>query len=199
MTPLSFVPKLFAVMLSLLAAYGLPRTGWAKAPGHGQDPVGVELDPLFSLLTHRGQRLTRADLRGKPFLVAFGYLNCPDICPATLLELSQYLQQLGPEGDQIRVLFLTVDPERDTVDDLKSYLASFDSRIIGLTGSAAAIAAVTAAFDAPVRRGETREGGYSVDHPARILLVDKYGMLAGAVGFDEPEALRALSQRLLRQ
>jgi protein SCO1 len=191
--------RALAAALGLLVWCAFAGPGLAQTPGHGQAPVGVDLKPLFELTTHHGKRLAREDLRGRPFILAFGYLNCPEVCPTTLFELSLHLQELGRDGDRVRVLFLTVDPERDTVANLKSYLESFDGRIIGLTGSAAEVSAVTAAFSAPAKKGESTADGYSVDHPYSMLMVDRYGMLSGAIGFNEPDALRTFSQRLLRQ
>ena len=106
----------------------------------------------FSLTDHNGRTVTEQDLKGRPFLVFFGYTNCPDFCPTTMFEISEVLKKLGPDGDRTRALFITVDPERDTPAALKDYVSSFDPRIIALTGEPAAIAAVAKAYRAYYKR-----------------------------------------------
>ena len=105
--------------------------------GHKR-PRGMDLAKLAQLTTHEGRLLGPGALRGRPFVVAFGFTHCPDVCPTTLLDLSNHLAALGPKGDKLGVVFVSIDPERDTVENLRSYLTSFDPRIIGLTGVAAA-------------------------------------------------------------
>ena len=105
----------------------------------------------FSLTDQNGRTVTDQDLKGRPFLVFFGYTNCPDFCPTTMFEISEVLRKLGPDGDRTRALFITVDPERDTPAALKDYVSSFDPRIIALTGEPEAIAAVAKAYRAYYR------------------------------------------------
>jgi protein SCO1 len=159
----------------------------------------VSLDPLFNLTTQHGQRLTRADLKGRPFIVLFGYTSCADVCPTALSDLSVQLQKLGAEADRLRVVFVTVDPDRDTVAHLRSYLESFDGRIVGVTGSIGDIRQVAAALGAAFARGDAQESGYSVDHSYRMFLFDRYGLLTKTVGYKEQAALASLSRRLLAQ
>jgi protein SCO1/2 len=101
---------------------------------HGARPTGVELASLFRLTTHRGGILSRSFVKGRPFIVLFGYTNCPEVCPTALNDLSMHLASLGDDANRIAVLFVTVDPERDTPEHLSTYLQSFDSRIVGLGG-----------------------------------------------------------------
>ena len=108
----------------------------------------IPLQPLLALTTADGKRLTAEEVQGRPLAVAFGFTHCPDVCPTTLLDWSNALASLGPDGDRIKVLFISVDPERDTPAALKSYMASFDPRITALTGSPGEVAAVAAAFGA---------------------------------------------------
>ena len=105
----------------------------------------------------------------------FGFTHCPDICPTTMFEISEILKKLGPDGDRIRALFITVDAERDTPAALKDYLSSFDPRIVGVTGDEAAIAAVAKAYRAYYKRTPLAEGGYTMDHTAIIYLMGKDG------------------------
>ena len=97
------------------------------------------------------ETVTDAELRGAPFLVFFGYTHCPDVCPTTLFQLSQVLRALGPDA-KIKVLFITVDPERDTPELMKDYATSFDPRIIGLSGDRAAINKVLAEYRVYARK-----------------------------------------------
>ena len=106
------------------------------------------LEPLFALTTHEGLRLAPEFVQGQPVAVVFGFTHCPDVCPTTLLDWSNVLAGLGADGDRLKVLFVSVDSERDTPEALKAYVASFDPRIVALTGSAAEIAGAARAFDA---------------------------------------------------
>jgi protein SCO1/2 len=129
----------------------------------------------FSLTDHNGRTVTDQDLRGRPFLVFFGFTHCPDICPTTMFEISEIIRKLGPDGDRVRAVFISVDPERDTPAALKDYVSSFDPRIIALTGDDAAIAGVAKAYRAIYRKVPLKEGGYTMDHTAIIYLMDKEG------------------------
>ena len=111
-------------------------------------PISVKSDRVyltkpFKLLDQNRRVVTDQDFRTKPTAWFFGFTHCPDVCPTTLSDLTVVLKRLGPEGDKLNVVFGTVDPERDTPEVLKEYLASFDPRIIGLTGSREAIDAMT--------------------------------------------------------
>jgi protein SCO1/2 len=129
----------------------------------------------FRLTDHEGRTVTDQDLKGHPFLVFFGFTHCPDVCPTTLFEISEILRKLGPGGEKARALFITVDPERDTPQSLKDYLSSFDSRIIGLTGDPAEIAAVVKAYRGHFRKVPLPDGGYTMDHTAIVYLMGKDG------------------------
>jgi len=131
--------------------------------------------PDFNLVDTQGQATSPASLRGHPTLVFFGFTHCPDICPTTMFEISEIFKKLGPAGERMRALFITVDPERDTPKALKDYLSSFDPRIVGVTGDDAAIAAVAKAYRAYYKRVPLAEGGYTMDHTAIIYLMGKDG------------------------
>jgi protein SCO1 len=140
----------------------------------------------FSLTDQNGRTVTDRDLKGKPFLVFFGYTNCPDFCPTTMFEISEVLKKLGPEGDRTRALFITVDPERDTPAALKDYVSSFDPRIIALTGEPEAIAAVAKAYRAYYRRVPTKDGGYTMDHLVLVYLMGKDGRFVSRFNLNRP-------------
>jgi protein SCO1/2 len=113
--------------------------------------------------------------------VFFGFTHCPDVCPTTLFEISEILRNLGPQADHTAALFISVDPERDTPAALKDYLSSFDPHLRGLTGSAAAVEAVTKAYRVYYRKVPLEGGDYTMDHTAIVYLMDKEGRFVAPV------------------
>ena len=130
----------------------------------------------FRLVDQDGKVTTDQDFKGKPFLVFFGFTHCPDVCPTALFEISEVFGKLGADTERVRALFITVDPERDTPEKLKDYLASFDSHVRGLTGDPAAVQAVTKSYRVYSKKVPL-EGGkdYTMDHTAIVYLMDKEG------------------------
>jgi protein SCO1/2 len=128
----------------------------------------------FELVDQDGRTITDRDFRGRPFLVFFGFTNCPDVCPTTLFEMSEVLRALGPDADKVNALFVTVDPERDGPAQIKDYLSSFDPHLRGATGDPAAIAAMTKAYRVYVKK-VPQENGYTMDHTAIVYLMGKDG------------------------
>jgi protein SCO1/2 len=139
------------------------------APGYGTD---------FRLTDHTGKPRTMADFRGKVVAIFFGFTFCPDVCPTTLSEMRQVMQQLGPASEKLQVLFITVDPKRDTPEVLSRYVASFNPTFLGLYGDDAATAKVTKDFKiiARVVAGKSADS-YTVDHTAGMLIFDPQGRL----------------------
>jgi protein SCO1/2 len=132
----------------------------------------------FTLLSHTGESFNLRDTRGKTVLVYFGYTFCPDVCPATLVEVAKAKQLLGRQGDDLEVLMVTLDPERDTPEKLAEYLAYFDQSFIGLTGSEAELLQVTTPFGVYFQKREgTAASGYLVDHTASVMVLDDEGYL----------------------
>lgn len=164
-------------------------------------PRAIPLQPLFQLTTHHQSRLRPEDIRSHPLVVAFGFTNCPDVCPTTLLMLSNLLGGIGPSADRLRTIFITVDPDRDTPAALRNFLASFDPRIIGLTGDPIDIDVAAHAFSAFYERKPPEGESYAVDHTMNVYLIDRYGLLAGVIELlNAPEAkLRSFVERLLAQ
>jgi protein SCO1/2 len=164
----------------------------------GSPPALVEA--LLPLTTQDGVRLDRGAVAGRPVVVVFGFTHCPDVCPTTLLEWSNVLERLGPQGDETKVLFVSVDGERDRPAALKSYLAAFDRRIIGLTGSGSEIAAAAKAFDAFYERVESQSGTVTYDHTVKAYLIGRDGRLASTFDPQSEEAERVgLLRRLLAE
>jgi protein SCO1/2 len=148
----------------------------------------------FALQTGDGATLTDADLKGHPFLVYFGYTHCPDVCPTTLAAISDVLRRMPDKP--IRALFVTVDPERDTPALMADYVSSFDSRIVGLSGSRAAIDAIEKAYRVYARKGPPRpDGDYSMDHSSVVYLMGAKGAFVEAFDLQRPseEAAKELS------
>jgi protein SCO1/2 len=129
----------------------------------------------FQMVDQTGAAVTDADVKGKPFLVFFGFTHCPDVCPTALYEITQALEALGPDAEKTQALFVTVDPERDTPEALKSYLSSFSPRIRGLTGSQAQVDAMVKAYRAYAKKQPLKDGDYTMDHTAIVYLMDKNG------------------------
>jgi protein SCO1 len=138
-------------------------------------PPTAAIGGPFRLIDQNGSTVTDADLKGHPFLVFFGFTHCPDVCPTTLFEISEVLRQLGPDADRVGALFVTVDPERDTPAALKDYMSSFDSHLVGLTGSLDDVTAVAKAYRVYFKKVPLDDGGYTMDHTAIVYLMDKDG------------------------
>jgi len=150
----------------------------------------------FRLASSQGGELSDADLKGKPFAIFFGFTRCPEVCPTTLWEMSESLRRLGPDGRGLTALFVSLDPERDTPETLADYLPSFDPRIVGLSGTPEAIAAVARAYRVYWRKVPTADGDYTLDHTAVVYLMDATGSYAGIIGYKDDPATR---DRKLRQ
>jgi protein SCO1 len=148
------------------------------------------LESLYALTTHTGAPLAPAALKGKPVAVFFGFTHCPDVCPTTLMDWSNVLEGLGKDGDRLKVLFVSVDAERDTPAALASYLGSFDPRITALTGSAADVARAARAFDALYEKTTGSDGSYTFDHTTNVYLVGRDGRIAATANLRTPEADR---------
>ena len=129
----------------------------------------------FQLVDQDGRATTERDLLGHPFLVFFGFTHCPDVCPTTLFEISEVLNQLGPDAERVGALYITVDPERDTPQALKDYLSSFNPRLRGLTGDPAAIAAVLKNYRVYAKKVTLEGSDYTMDHTAIVYLMDRDG------------------------
>jgi protein SCO1/2 len=132
----------------------------------------------FTLTDHTGKRVTDADFRGRYMLVYFGFTYCPDVCPSTLQVMSAALDKLGPMAERFVPILITVDPERDTPEQLALYVQSFHPRLVGLTGTPAETAAVLEAYrirNVRKRADPKSTAGYTVDHPAQIYVMDPDG------------------------
>ncbi len=146
-------------------------TGLSPAPSAGVPGIGGP----FHLIDQNGKPFSDQDMKGRPYLVFFGYTHCPDICPTTLFEMSQLFRKLGPDASRAGALFITVDPERDTQAVMKAYLASFDPHLRGLTGDPKAIERALKGYRVYAQKVPVSGGDYSMDHTAIVYLMDKDG------------------------
>lgn len=159
---------LVALVLSACAG---PAVNWQLNDISGHLP-----DLSFQLTSDRGSTVTAADFRGKVNLLYFGYTHCPDVCPLTLTHLHVVLQRLGVEADGAHVLFVSVDPARDTPSLLHQYVAAFDPRVTGLTGTQAQIAALAKRYRVAFNRDAANpDGSYDVSHSSGIYVFDREG------------------------
>ena len=160
----------------------------------------LSFEPLLALTTQDGKPLSASALAGRPLAIAFGYTHCPDVCPTTLLDWSNLLEKLGPEGQRLHVIFISVDSDRDTPEALKAYLASFHPSITALTGTPDQIAAAAALFAAPFAKVPAADGSFTYDHSIKVYLVDGERRRFGTLDLNtEPEARLQSVTRLLRR
>lgn len=142
------------------------------------DITGVDYGRALALTDHTGKARTLADWRGKAVVLFFGFTHCPDVCPTTLADMAQAMRELGPLAERVQVLFVTVDPERDTQQVLASYVPAFNPGFLGLRGDAEATRAVAKEFKVYFeKRPGSTPGEYSVDHSAQSYVIDPQGRL----------------------
>jgi protein SCO1 len=185
------LPTLFGMTLAAAFAVG----GYAAA-----DTALVTIGGPFTLTAPDGTTVTDATYRGEWLLVFFGYTNCPDTCPTTLMEIAAALEELGPDAAEVQTLFITVDPQHDTPDMMGSYTEAFDPRIVGLTGSPQQVAAVSEAYGAyGVARQSEADGDHLMYHSTYIYVMDPQGQFVEGLDSDTSgssiaETLRELVQ-----
>jgi len=154
----------------------LVLTACSKPAFNNVDITGANYANDFSLTDHTGARRTLADYRGKVVVIFFGYTQCPDVCPTTMQEMTEVRRALGRNAEQVQVLFVTVDPLRDTREVLSQYVPGFDPSFVGLYGTAEEIAKVAKQFKVFYQKvpGPT-ETSYTIDHTAGSYVIDKAG------------------------
>ncbi len=182
-----------SMLVGLLVAAGIAwwqveQAGLVDRPG---TEASVPIGGPFSLTDHTGRRITEADFRGKLMLVYFGYTYCPDICPTELYTMSLALDRLGAESEQIRALFVSVDPERDDLALLRDYIALFHPDMVAATGTPDEIEAMARAYRVYYARAENPDGGpYLMDHSTFIYLMSEVGDLVTVFpAGGQPEAI----------
>ena len=172
---MNFLRVCFLAILCFVLNACSPKPEFKNIDITGSSAFGKE----FSLLDPDGKTRTLADFKGKVVVMFFGYTQCPDVCPTTLTEMQQAMALLGPQSDKVQVLFVTVDPERDTAEILKQYVPAFDPRFLGLRpADEAALEKVTKDFKIYYKKVPgTKPGSYTMDHTAGSYAFDPEGRL----------------------
>ena len=162
-----------------------PATAQRATTEGESTPIGGR----FILRSHTGKVLTDQDFQGQFLLINFGYATCPDVCPTTLVKLAEVDHLLGDQAEQVQVLFISVDPDRDTAQVLEDYVTSFDPAFIGLTGTKAAIDSVTGKYHvkyAFVGRQDDKDMDYTVDHTSSVFFMGPNGEYIGRFSYSTP-------------
>lgn len=182
-SPLSALPRrrLLALPLALgvtaaLGSLSACDSSLNKPSFRNTDITGADFAKDFALTDHNGRAVTLSTFAGKVVVVFFGFTHCPDVCPTTMIEMAETMKLLGEKARDVQVLFVTVDPERDKPELLKSYVPAFNPGFLGLYGDAAATAATAKMFKVFYQKvpGKT-EGSYTMDHTAGSYVFDKSG------------------------
>jgi len=162
-----------AFVISLVISFG--AVTWYFNRGGVPSVASSAIGGPFVLTRQDGAEVTEAMLKGKPSLLFFGFTHCPDICPTTLFEVSQVMRALGADADKVQGVFVTIDPARDTPEQMKLYLSSFDPHIVGLSGSEEEVGVIAKAYRVYARKVELGGGDYTMDHTAIVYLINKDG------------------------
>lgn len=177
----------FRIVLWALVAVAAIGATWLYLYRPPQRPLGIN-GQEFALASTKGGTFTQNDLVGTPSLLFFGYTFCPDVCPTTLAEATAWREQLGLTAEDLRIIFVTVDPERDTLDMVKSYVEGFDPSIIGLVGDEAQTADAKSAFGVfSEKAGDVESEFYLVNHTALTFLIDEDGSFQGTIAYEEAQ------------
>jgi protein SCO1/2 len=179
--------------------------GWWQVDGPGAPDVAgsrplpiTEMD--FRLTDHQGRPVGPGTLVGKPSMVFFGFTFCPDVCPTTLSDISGWLEELGDDADRLTVAFITVDPERDTVQAMAEYVTSFHPAIRGWTGADGQIARAAEGFRVTYEKVRSDGGDYTMNHTGSVFLFDQKGRFVSTIDYHErrenavPKIRRAMKE-----
>lgn len=183
--------KTVRIVVWLLVAVLFVATGWlvlgGRLPFTDTAMQTASVGGPFSLVDMNGRPVTEKTFAGRPHVVFFGYTHCPDVCPTTLGEYAALKERLGPDAGKIDLLFVTVDPERDTPEVLKDYLSSFGDVVLGLSGSRPQVDAMIRAFNVYARKAPGADGDYGMDHTASSFLFDAGGHYRGTIAYMEQQ------------
>ncbi len=153
------------------------------------DITGADFAQSIDLVDHNGKRRTLDEFKGKAIALFFGYTHCPDVCPTTMTDMKQTMKLLGPRADEVQVLFVTLDPERDTQKVLSEFVPSFDKRFIGLRGTPEEIEATAKTFKIFANKVKAEgKAGYTIDHSAGMYVFDKNGKIRLYVDYGQKPA-----------
>lgn len=198
--PIAFIPYLFLaafVFAGWMWHAGDQRAVVSLPPAQGVKQVTV--GGPFALIDQHSKPVTDRDFHGKYMLVFFGFTYCPDVCPTTLAVITAALDKLGAKADRVAPLFITIDPERDTPEELRNYLDAFGSRFYGLTGSPEAVAEAAKAYRVYYKKRPMEGGTYTMDHTSIIYLMDAEGKFVTNYSLEQgPDAIAADMEKRIR-
>jgi len=186
-------------ILLLLAVFSACNSANNNNQFLATDISGADFGNTLNLTDHTGKPRSLADFKGRVVALFFGYTHCPDVCPTTLSDMKQAMKLLGSKADELQVLFVTLDPERDTQEVLAQYVPVFDQRFIGLYGSNEEIAKTVKDFKIFAAKVENKgRSGYTIDHSAGMYLFDKTGKIRLYVDYGtKPEDIASDVKKLL--
>ena len=150
----------------------------------------------FELTSHKMQPFTQQSILGKPTLIFFGFLSCPDVCPTTLNDISGWLEALGSDADRLNTVYVSVDPARDTPQLMSEYLSSFDHRIVGVTGPEVELQKLTKPLGVFYEKQKTGDADYTMNHTASVLLLGRDGTLKRTIDYHEKRSIAVQKIRL---
>jgi protein SCO1/2 len=179
---------LAAAIAGILVGGAMVWKGYQRPQAAVVSSGAADIGGPFTLIDQHGRPFTDKNLLGKPALVFFGFTYCPEVCPTTLTRMSGWLKALGPDADRLNIVFISVDPERDTPTQMARYLSAFDPRIHGLTGTPAAVDKTADEYKVYHRKVPLPGGSYTMDHSAAIYALDRRGAVTGVLTYDEPDA-----------
>lgn len=170
--------------------------GWLRSGTSVQQTSSEQLSPMlsaggeFRAIDHHGKSFTQENILGKPTLMFFGFTYCPNICPTTLSDLTNLMEKLGKDAEKLNVIFISVDPVRDTTKMMADYLSAFDKRIIGLTLTPRGLEEMAKKYHFYYKKVPTDGGDYTMDHTAGVYMFEADGALRGIIDLHEPEVTK---------
>ena len=179
-----------AIILAVLLLFGSGGSGTSGK-------LAAEIGGPFKLMSSNGTVVDSATLKGKPYAVYFGFTHCPEVCPTTMAEMTTAYEKLGDGARNFQTFFITVDPERDTVEFLHDYLSAYDQRFVGLVPTMQELPVIAKNFRAIYEKVPTSDGSYTMNHTASVYLFDGNGKLQATLGYGEPEASRMVKLKKL--
>ena len=193
--------KTFRIVTWSLCVLLLVFLAYASTLEEEKPVAGVaDIGGKFTMMSAEGKTVTEKSFPGKAKMYFLGFTHCPDICPTTLNDISNWLKQLGTDANQVQPIFITADPERDTITILKEYVDHFDSRIAALRPTKQELDQFAKNFKVYYKKGPVDNGSYSVDHTASVLLFRKDNSFFGTIDFHEERDIAvAKLQRLVAE
>lgn len=177
--------------------------GWFRQEVAAPQSPSEELSPMLSLggsfiaTDHHGKPFSEKNILGRPTLMFFGFTSCPNICPTTLSELTNILEKLGSDANRLNVVFVSVDPERDTINQMADYLTAFDKKIIGLTLTSQELEVMSKKYRFYYKKVPIERGDYTMDHTSGVYMLEADGKFRGVLDLHEPEVTKMQKVHML--